>query len=37
VELYLHSSSGTELGYGLEDLWFQSRQGLRVFLFTTVF
>jgi hypothetical protein len=28
--------SGTALGYGLDDRWFESRQRLRAFLFTTV-
>jgi hypothetical protein len=27
--------SGTALGYGLDDQWFESRQGLGIFLFTT--
>jgi len=28
--------SCTALGYGLDDRWFESRQGLGIFLFTTV-
>jgi hypothetical protein len=27
--------SGIALGYGLDDRWFESRQGLGIFLFTT--
>jgi hypothetical protein len=27
--------SGIALGYGLDDRWFESQQGLRIFLFTT--
>jgi hypothetical protein len=32
----LDSSVGIALGYGLYDRWFESRQGLGIFLFTVV-
>jgi hypothetical protein len=38
VHYYEHNipPSGTELGYGLDDCGFESRQGLGIFLSTTV-
>jgi hypothetical protein len=35
LKLFIFVDSGIVLYYGLHDLWFKSRQEMRIFLFTT--